>query len=352
MSTETIYYKVTTDTFVRFFVVCFGVLLIYMLKDIIVSILVSVVIASAISPLATMLKKVYIPRALTVFLVLAGMITLFIGVFVLLIPLLYSEFTTFANSFYFFQKQAINFISDYTGNKQLVAEVIKDWSLQDIQNLVFSIVTAGTGAFSSAAGAVTYFIFQTVVIFVISFYLAVQENGVERFLRVITPPKKENYILDLWGRSQVKIAAWVRGQLILAVMIGMSIYIGLYFIGVQNAFLFALLSALGEIVPLVGLMFAGLTTVLFAIVSNGVPTAMVVAIFFFVVTQFENHFFAPIIVNKVVGIPSVIVIISFVVGALLAGFWGVLLAVPVASVIMEYVGDIESSKKAQIESIS
>jgi predicted PurR-regulated permease PerM len=49
---------------------------------------------------------------------------------------------------------------------------------------------------------------------------------------------------------------------------------------------------------------------------------------------------------------SVIVIISLVVGATLAGFWGVLLAVPVAATIMEFVGDIEASKKAQIESIS
>jgi predicted PurR-regulated permease PerM len=204
----------------------------------------------------------------------------------------------------------------------------------------------------STATSVAYFIFQTIFIFVLSFYLAVQENGVERFLRIITPPKRENYIISLWGRSQKKIVAWAKGQFILAILIGTSIYIGLMIIGLDNAFLFALLAAVGEVIPIVGMMIATIPAVLVALLSNGAPFALTVLIFYVLITQFENHILAPLIVNKVVGIPSVVVILSLVVGATLAGFWGVVLAVPVAATIMEFVGDIESSKKEQIESIS
>ena len=346
------HYKITTDSFVRFFVVLISVAALWYLKDIFISILVSVVIASAISPLATRLRKFYIPRAVTVFFVLASAIAVFVAIFVLLVPTIYTEFSAFTKSFYVFQRDAINYISSFTGNKQLVSDVIRDWSLEDIQNAATTILTSGSSAASSTFGAVSYFVLQTVLIFVISFYLAVLPNGVERFLRVITPPKKEDYVISLWGRSQKKIVAWAKGQAILALMIGVSIYIGLTIIGMPNAFLFALLAAVGEIIPMVGMPLATVPAVLVALLSGGAAFATTVLIFYVLVTQFENHILAPLIVNKVVGIPSVIVIIALVIGGSLAGFWGVLLAVPVAATIMEFVGDIESSKKEQIESIS
>ena len=345
-------YRITTDTFFRLFAVVALVALVWVLRDVLVAILVSVVIASAISPLATKLSKFYIPRAITVFAVLAFMITVFVAIFVLLVPTVYTEFSTFSKSFYVFQRDVINYVSSYTGNKQFVSEVIRDWSLEDIENFAISILTSSSGAVASTAGTVSYFIFQTVFIFVMSFYLAVLPDGVERFLRVVTPSKRENYVIHLWSRSQKKIVAWAKGQFILALLIGTSIYIGLSIIGMENAFLFALLAAVGEVIPIVGMMIATVPAVLVALLSGGAPFAVTVLIFYALVTQFENHILAPLVVNKVVGIPSVIVIISLVIGGILAGFWGVLLAVPVAATVMEFVGDIESSKRAQLESIS
>lgn len=347
-----VYYKITTDSFIRFFAVVAGVALLWFLKDIVISLLVSVVIASAISPVATKLRKFYIPRAVTVFTILAGAVAVFAAIFILLVPMVYTEFAAFSKSFYVFQRDTINYISSYTGNKQLVSDVIRDWSLEDIQRTAMSLLTAGTSAAGSAVSSVSYFIFQTVLIFVITFYLAVLPNGVERFLRVITPPKKENYIINLWERSQKKIVAWAKGQAILALMIGVSIYIGLTIIGMPNAFLFALLAGVGEVIPIVGMLLATIPAVLVALLSGGAAFAVTVLIFYVLVSQFENHILAPLIVNKVVGIPSVIVIIALVIGGALAGFWGVLLAVPVAATIMEFVGDIESSKKESIAKLN
>jgi predicted PurR-regulated permease PerM len=345
-------YRISTDTFIRFFVVVALVAVAWTLRDIIVSILVSVVIASAISPVATKLSKFYIPRALTVFTILALVITIFVAIFILLVPTIYNEFSAFSKSFYVFQRDVINYISSFTGNKQLVSEVIRDWSLEDIQNFALNIFTSSSGALASTAGTVSMFIFQTVLTFVLSFYLAVLPDGVERFLRIVTPSKRENYVINLWARSQRKIVAWAKGQFILAAIVGTVIYIGLSIIGMENALLFALLATVGEVIPMVGMMIATVPAVLVALLSGGAPFAVTVLFFYTLVNQFENHILSPLVVNKVVGIPSVIVIIALVVGAILAGFWGVLLAVPVAATIMELVGDIESSKRAQIESIS
>jgi predicted PurR-regulated permease PerM len=172
-------YKITTDTFARFFAFLIGLLILWGLRDIVISILVSVVIASAISPLASKMRKFWVPRSLTVFTVLAVIIAIFVGIFVLLVPTIYNEFNTFSKSFYVFQRDAINYISSYTGNKQFVSDVIRDWSLEDIQNAFMSAITAGTGAVASTAGAVTYFVIQTIFIFVLTFYLAVLPDGVK-----------------------------------------------------------------------------------------------------------------------------------------------------------------------------
>ena len=347
-----LHYKVTTDTFVRFFVVLGAVCLMWVLRDTLIAILVSVVIASAISPLATKLRKMYIPRAFTVFTVLACILAVFVIIFVLLVPMIYTEFIAFSKSFYVFQRDIINYVSIYTGNKQFVSDVVKDWSLEDIQNSTAGILTAGTGAVSSTVGSVTYFLFQTIFIFVLTFYLAVLPKGVERFLRIITPKKQEDYVINLWDRSQVKIVAWAKGQFILALIMGVVVYVGLRFIGLENALLFAMLAAVGEVIPIVGMMIATIPAVLVALLTGGAPLAFTTGIFYFLITQFENHILSPLVVNRVVGIPSVIVIIAIVVGGTLAGFWGVLLAIPAAAAVMEFVGDIEAGKKTQIENIA
>ena len=345
-------HSISTDTFIRFFVVLAGAWLIWYLRDIIIAILVSVVIASAISPVATRLSRYYIPRSVTVLTILATALAIFAAIFILFVPMIYTEFREFSNSFYVFQRDIINYISSFTGNRQLVSEVIRDWSLEDIQGAITAVITSGTSAVGNTLGNVTFFIFQTVFIFVMSFYLAVLPNGVERFLRVITPSKHENYIISLWDRSQRKIVAWAKGQFILAFLIGIFIYVGLSIIGLENALLFALLAAVGEIIPIVGMLIATIPAVLVAFLTGGGAFALTVYIFYFLVGQFENHILGPLVVNRVVGIPSVIVIISLIIGGSVAGFWGVLLAVPVAATVMEFIIDIESSKKAKIENIS
>jgi predicted PurR-regulated permease PerM len=65
---------------------------------------------------------------------------------------------------------------------------------------------------------------------------------------------------------------------------------------------------------------------------------------YFVVSQLENHVLYPKVMNKMVGVPSVIVLIAIIVGAKLAGIWGVVLAVPLASIFMELASDLRKRK--------
>jgi predicted PurR-regulated permease PerM len=116
--------------------------------------------------------------------------------------------------------------------------------------------------------------------------------------------------------------------------------------------LFALLAGVGEMIPMVGMLIATIPAVGMAYLTGGTSLALTVWLLYLFVTQVENHLLAPMVVNKIVGVPAVIVVISLVAGAVLLGFWGVFLAVPISAVIMEYINDIDSKKKLDLQNIS
>jgi predicted PurR-regulated permease PerM len=106
----------------------------------------------------------------------------------------------------------------------------------------------------------------------------------------------------------------------------------------------AILAFFGELVPMVGLTIATVPALFLAWTHGGTSLLGIVAIIYFIIGQLENHVLYPKVMNKLVGVPSVVIIIALVVGAKLAGIWGVLLAVPIAAIFMELADDINKRK--------
>lgn len=337
-------YSITTGTFIRFFLVLGGIVLAWFLKDFLIALLVAVMIASSINPLATKFQAYKIPRAVTVLSVLIIVLSVFVGIVALFIPLVSGEVSGFFSNIAEFQNRFFQVISSYTGDPNFLNNTIGSLATSDISSGLKTTLGGISGGIKSTAAVIFTFLFQLVIILVISFYLGVQEKGVEKFLRIITPLKNEDYIISLWDRAQVKIASWMKGQAILALIVGTIVYLGLTFLGVPHALLFALMAAVFETVPIVGMTIATIPPVFVAFVTGGAPLFVATLIFYLILGQLENHVLSPMVVNRVVGIPSLVVIISLIIGGSLIGFWGVLIAVPVSAAIMEYINDLESTK--------
>ncbi len=187
------------------------------------------------------------------------------------------------------------------------------------------------------------------LIFVVSFYLSVQEDGVSHFLRVITPFRYKKYVVDLWKRSQYKIGLWMQGQLLLIVMVAVLVFLGLTILGVRHALLLAVLAGVLEIVPVFGPLMFSIPGIVVAFSDGGVTLGLVVAGMYLIIQQFEAHLIYPLVVKKVTGVPALVVIIGLVVGAQLAGFLGILLSSPLATIIMELFNDFQ--KRQALEEI-
>jgi predicted PurR-regulated permease PerM len=326
----------------------------YYMFDIVLVVLAAIVIASAIEPIVRRLQHYRVHRVVGVLLVYLVMVALIAGFVVFFMPLLVGETVDFLknvpeNISLDNIWSPIRDIGTSIGSATLTAQSI---SVADfIKGLQALVGGEGAGAFRTAN---VFFggVVSAILIFVLSFYLSVQEAGVENFLRIVSPVKKHDYIIDLWKRSQRKIGYWLQGQVLLGVIVGVLVYLVLLIVGVPHALLLAILAGLLEIIPVFGPIIAAVPAVAIAFSEIGVGTAFLLAGLYIIIQQFENQLFYPLVVKKIVGISPIIVILALVIGAKLAGILGALIAVPLSAALMEYVNDIERDKKAAKELIT
>jgi predicted PurR-regulated permease PerM len=105
----------------------------------------------------------------------------------------------------------------------------------------------------------------------------------------------------------------------------------------------AILTALFELVPF-GIYLAMVPAMLFGFLSGGVSMAAMSFVIYIILHQFETYLIAPLIIKKVVGVSPLVVILSVIIGFELAGFWGVVLAIPAAVCLLEFLDDVEKKK--------
>jgi len=203
------------------------------------------------------------------------------------------------------------------------------------------------GAFGNVLTAIASIfggVLSFVLIVVFSFYFSIIETGVDEFLRVVSPRKYQPYVLDLWRRSRQKIGLWMQGQLLLGLIIGVLVYLILTILGIKHALLLAVIAALFELIPVFGPILAALPAVLIGFVDGGAVKGLLVVGVYVLLQQFENHLIYPLVVTKIIGVSPLLVILALIVGAELAGFLGILLAVPVAATVQELVKDVRERR--------
>ncbi len=337
--------EITTGTMLRALLLILGAVFLYFVRDVLVILLLSVVIASAIEPgVRWFVEKFRSPRVLAVLAVYLLGFALFILVFYLVIPPMVQELKNFAVAFPVSLEGAFDQARNLLDRTLLFAPDYLRPSASDLSarlNTFLNERALGFFSFgSSLFGGVVSFIF----VIVLSFYFAVQENGISNFLKIITPLEHEAYVVDLWTRSQRKIGKWLQGQLLLGLLVGVMVYLGLTLMGVRYALILALLAAVFELIPIFGPIMAAIPSVLVAFIQAP-ALGLWVVLLYVVVQQMENHLIYPLVVRQAVGVPPLLVIIALLIGGKLAGFLGFVLAVPIAAAVVEYVNDVAVQKK-------
>lgn len=345
--------QITSGTIIKTILLVLAVFAIYFFKDLVLVILTSVISASAIEPAVNWFKKHKVPRLPAVIIVYLLIVVFFVWLFYSFIPPLFKEVSNFVTNL----PQFVDNISfwnpiynkDFGILNPAVQDLSKNLSITDFVKQFQGLFGNATEGFWKTISTVFGGALSFILIVVLSFYLSVQEEGIKNFLKIVAPAKYQDYVIDLWRRSQIKIGLWMQGQMVLALIIGVLVYLGLAILDIRYAFLLAVLAAAFEIIPLFGPILAAIPAIVLGFSQGGVPTGLIVIGLYIIIQQFENHLIFPLVVKKITGLPAIFVIISLIVGVKLAGFLGMIIAVPIATVLMEFLGDIETENRKILE---
>ena len=342
---EKITISISTGTIVKIFVAVLIFMGFFYVSDFIIALLVAVVLASSVEMPVRALRKWGIPRAVAVIGIFLTLIILVAATILIFIPPLADDLALFIKSLPKILESVRIFGKDL-GFKDLslaITDISRDISKGEILSVLKTSFFGSSGFFATTTAVIGSLV-NLVLTFVLAVYLALEEDGVEKFLRLVVPVNKEEYITDLWERAQKKIGLWMQGQLLLSLFVSLLVYIPMLVLSIPYATLLAVLAFVGELIPMVGLTLATVPALFLAWMQGGTTLLGVVAFIYFIISQLENHVLVPKVMNKLVGVPSVLVIIAIVIGAKLAGIWGVLLAVPFASILMELADDVRKRK--------
>lgn len=339
--------SVTTGTMVRAVFVLLCVFLLWFLRDLALVVLTAIVIASFIESATPYFRKLHINRVFGIVILYATSLFILAGIFYLFAPLLITEIYNFSSflSAYIPGVSFLNYFQNeaFSGAKDIVNTLGSNFSIAALFSVSKAFVLNLSGGFFQILSVSFGSFFNFILIILFSFYLSIQEKGIENFLRLILPIKHEDYIVDLWGRSSHKIGLWVRGQMVVGFVVGVLIYLILSLLGIQYALLLAMIAGIMEMVPY-GIWVALIPAFAFSYLSDGISSALMVTGAYLIVHQFEVFLFAPLIIKKIVGLSPIVIILSVLIGFELGGVWGAVLAIPIAVVVMEFLSDIEKNK--------
>lgn len=315
--------EVSTWSIIKILLVLLSVWILWQVRDILALLLVVFILVAALKPSVEWLIERKIPRMAAVALLLLLIVGLFTLVLSLIIPAVIEQLQSFfghqlpdiidrVNPLYESVSQGQPLIVDIAGQLQ-------QWS----GNVLTGVVSFFGGLVSG------------LTILVLTFYLLLEEHPIRQAGLDLLPPRYRDQVSLSFDRITAKMGAWLRGQFLLSVIIGLVTALGMWLIGVPAPLAIGLLAGLLEILPIVGPLISGIVMVLLAATSpEGALLKVTLSIVFAGLVQFlEAQILVPSVMRQAIGLSPVIVILALLVGAQLGGITGAIIAVPLAAII-------------------
>jgi predicted PurR-regulated permease PerM len=309
-------------TIIKVVAALLGIYLIFLIRDVIALLFITVIFVAALSPIIDYLKK-YMHRTLAVTIVFLGILAIVAGILYAIIPPLVDQSKQLAENL-------PGWITKLTPYYQAAHDYLP--SLQSSLDKISSSLATASGNIFSATASIFGGVVSLITVIVLSFYFLLDEQAFKSSIFAVLPPQKREDVAEIAKKISLKVGDWLRGQLSLGLIVGAMDLIGLLIIGVPYALTLALISAVFELIPVVGPILSGAIAAAVALTISPVK-ALFVVILYVVVQQLENHILVPQIMKKAVGLSPVIVILAIFTGAKLLGITGALLAIPIAASI-------------------
>jgi predicted PurR-regulated permease PerM len=309
----------------------------FVVRNTLVTVYISGLFAMGISPLVRMIERQRVipvgtrrlPRWLAILIIYAAIIGSLVAILAVIIPPLIEQAEELWRSLPAKIAQGQEFL-------MRVGIMRKPITLGEaVQQGAGAAPGAGASAVSTILSTVRNVfggVFGIITILLLTFYMLVESRELFSFFIRLFPPQQRPRVAAISGTVTTKVSAWLGGQLLLSLIIGVTSAIGLWAMGVPYFYVLALISAIGEMIPMVGPILAAIPAILVAATVSP-SLAIGVAIFFIAQQQLENTVLVPKIMGRQVGLSAVTVIIALGIGGALLGVVGAILSVPTAAIV-------------------
>ncbi len=304
----------STIVFAVFFVL--SLYFLYFIREIVLTFFMALICMSALHPsLRWMKKRLHLPKAIGIVLLYVFVITFVVVSFSLIVPPLLSQVPNLISSL------------DLPPLPQNIRNL--DFTVVEI-NDILNQFQGSLGTIYSVVSSTFHGIFTFFTILVLSAYLLLDRDNLHKRVLWFSHDKKHLQIAkDFVDSLEIQLGGWVRGQLLLMLVIGIVTFIGLTILKVPYALPLALAAGLLEILPNLGPTLSAVPALIIAFTTGGLPMAGVVLLLYIFVQQAENHLIVPKVMKENVDVSPLVTILVILIGFKVAGMIGALLAVPI-----------------------
>jgi predicted PurR-regulated permease PerM len=336
---KSVYVNISWRGVLKVIIVLAAIYFLFLVRGVLAILFVAFLLSSAIAPAVDWLQKRKIPRALSAACLYLAVISL-IGVFVyLFVPPISREVVEFSkNSPEYLSKitSSLSFLDGYSDNQT-------NANLFDEINSLGANWQGATGKIFHSLVSFFGGILSFVLIMVLTFYMLAEDSALDKLILSVVPKDNQPYALSLSSRIQVGVGRWLRGQLLLSVIVFVIVYVGLLIIGVKYALVLALIAAIAEFIPYLGPLISAIPALLVSFIQNPVLVIMV-AILYYLTHWLEGHIIVPQVMGRIIGLNPIVIIAVMLIGFQLAGLVGVVLAIPLAMTANIILGDILTAR--------
>jgi predicted PurR-regulated permease PerM len=307
--------------------------ILYVSRQVLTWVFVSVFLALALNPAVEKLihQRGLKRRGAAAGVIYVAMLAALVGLGFLLIPPLAHQVTKFADA-------VPGYVHDLTAGKGPLGFLETKYHV--VEKVRSAIQGGGGGSLATGAGTalsitqsvVTAVVGVVTIAFMTFFMILEGPTWVDRFYS-LAPPESEPRWRSVGQRVAQTVSGYVTGNLFISVIAGGSTAIVLLILGVPYALALGLVVAILDLIPLAGATLAGIIIVTVAWLATGFSAALVVAVFFVVYQQLENHLLQPLVYGRTVELSPLAVLISVLIGSQVAGVLGALSAIPVAGTL-------------------
>jgi predicted PurR-regulated permease PerM len=197
---------------------------------------------------------------------------------------------------------------------------LKDYALGQFGNAV----TIGLTALTT--------LLQVVLMFIIAFLLALDAAAFRRVLRRLVPSDYRTDFDQIWRKVRKMLYAYVRGQLIIAGLIGIVSGVACAVLGLTDPVALGLIAGVTALIPYLGPFIGAIPAILVGLAAGPIK-ALLVALIYFIISNVILNFVYPKVMGDAVRLPPILVIAAFIAGFSWAGILGMFVAVPIAATL-------------------